>query len=861
MNKAFTKRSLVTALSLVFATPIAILPLNAQAAEAAKPAAEQQKKKTIADLLKNTVAHPGLFDMYQSKEDGTLYMKLKRAQLGKEYIHFIQSADGLPEVGQFRGAYWGSRLYSIDRYFNRIEIRSENTSFYFDPSNPLSKAKDANINRPVLASVTIEAEDEKSGDVLIKASGIFLSESLRQVKPSANPDAKPGEQFPLGNLNADKTKPLSVHNYPANTDLVVEYVYDNPQPVRKQQNTFAIGEFAITDDRSVSLRLRHSFIEMPKNTFQPRLDDPRVGYFGEIVQDMTAADATPYRDMISRWHLEKKNPGAALSEPVEPIVWWIENTTPHEYRKTIADAVLAWNSSFEKAGFKNAMQVKVQPDNADWDAGDIRYNVLRWTSSPTPLFSGYGPSFTNPRTGQILGADIMLEYTGITRRQELQNLFNAESLNLSLGGDSMSHAGLYEGAQFGSHALLASGASAGEVDQFVKEFLYYLVLHEVGHTLGLNHNMKASQMIGFEDIHDHKKAEQHGLTGSVMDYPAINFSPDGKAKGNYYTVKPGPYDDWAIEFGYSEALNDPAAEQKRLDTILARSTEPQLTFGNDADDMRSPGAGIDPRVMIYDMSGDAVSYAEQRLETINTLFGGLKSKLAESGDSYQQLTNGFVALNTEYARNTQVVSRYVGGVYVDRGFAGQSGAVQPFTPVPKAKQQQAMDVLSEFLFAPNAFDRPADLLTHLQHQRRSFNFFGQTEDPKLHDLALAMQKAVFDHLLHPVVLKRLQDSRLYGNEYTPAMMLNDLTEAVFAADAKGNVNSYRQNLQREYVNRLSSMLKKTDSSDQHSAQALARYQLSEISERLRTSGNNTETKAHKDMLKFLIKQALEPVKA
>ena len=172
-----------------------------------------------------------------------------------------------------------------------------------------------------------------------------------------------------------------------------------------------------------------------------------------------------------------------------------------------------------------------------------------------------------------------------------------------------------------------------------------------------------------------------------------------------------------------------------------------------------------------------------------------------------------------------------------------------------------MEVLSEFLFAPNAFDRPADLLTHLQHQRRSFNFFGQTEDPKLHDLALAMQKAVFDHLLHPVVLKRLQDSRLYGNEYTPAMMLNDLTEAVFAADAKGNVNSYRQNLQREYVNRLSAMLKNTGNSDQHSAQALARYQLSEISERLRTSGNNTETKAHKDMLKFLIKQALEPVKA
>ena len=156
---------------------------------------------------------------------------------------------------------------------------------------------------------------------------------------------------------------------------------------------------------------------MPENNYVPRFEDPRVGYFAPQITDMTSADdPTPYRDMIHRWNLEKKNPGQARSEVIEPITWWIENTTPHEFRGAIEEEVLAWNKAFEKAGLINAVVVKTQPDDAEWDAGDIRYNVLRWTSSPTPPFGGYGPSFVNPRTGQILGADIMLEFVYFTNR-------------------------------------------------------------------------------------------------------------------------------------------------------------------------------------------------------------------------------------------------------------------------------------------------------------------------------------------------------------------------------------------------------------------------------------------------------------
>ena len=838
--------------SLLIASPITSTTVFA--AETGNQAQQETTTKTFQQVIKDSHELKGLFTLYQDKNNGSLMMRIKPSQLDKEFIHFMQNLDGIADIGYFRGGYRGANIYSIERHFNKIEVRAENTSFYFDPDSPLAKASSANINRPLLASIAIEAEDTDTGDIIIKADELFLTENLRQIKPSSRPDEKPGESFKLGTLSKDKTKVLNVHNYPQNTDLEVEYVYDNPTPVRPHTQSLSNGDFAFTDDRSIAIKIRHSFIELPENDFIPRLDDPRIGYFSQLKHDMTAKDdSTPFRDVINRWYLSKKNPGEKISEPVEPIVWWIENTTPVEFRETIKQATLSWNSAFEKAGFKNAIQVKIQPDDATWDAGDIRYNVLRWTSSPRPVFSGYGPSFANPRTGQILGADVMLEYTGFTRRLDVQKIFDA---NTFINNDSSkdSHSGLYQTAQFGTHALLAAGAETTELTQFTKEFLYYLVLHEVGHTLGLNHNMKASQLHDSDTIHDSTITSKTGLTGSVMDYPSINFSPLGKSQGQYYTAKPGAYDDWVIDYGYSEESKNTLNESIRLEKILARSTEPELAFGNDADDMRSPGSGIDPRINIYDMSSNPISYAEDRLIRVNDLISKLQKRFSIEGESYQTLTNAFMALNGEYSRNTQVVSRYIGGVYVDRAFVGQKDAIKPFIPVEKSRQKKAMALLEEFLFSAEAFKMDSELLSHLQQQRRSFYLFGNTEDPKMHDMILNMQKAVLNHLLHPRVLKRIQDSALYGNQYKLAEMLEDLTNAIFLEDAKKNVNSFRQNLQREYVERL---VKIISNEGQHSAQSLARLNLKKIGDMLKTRRNNVETVAHKEQINFLIKQAFK----
>ena len=847
-------------------TIVALFLLQSAVASAAEPAAGDkaapEAKKTVGELLKDTTAKPGLFGLYQNNETGALYLQLKKDQIGREYIHFLHGMDALPESGHLRGEHWDARIYSIQRYFNRIEVRSEPSSLYFDSRNPIHRARFANVNRAVLVSTPIEAEDSKTGDVYIKADELFLKEALRQIKPTPDPEAKPGDAFPLGELSADKTRYVGVNNYPENTDVTVEYVYENPAPFRKVDSAFSTAELAINDDRDISITVRHSFIAVPDNDYQPRRDDPRVGYFTQVVQDMTSDDAvTPWRDLIERFQLRKKDPAAAVSEPVEPITWWIENTTPLEYRDAIRDATLGWNSAFEKAGFRNAIEVKVQPDDADWDAGDIRYNVLRWFAAPSPQFSGFGPHFTNPRTGQVLGSDIMLEISSIKRYREQANVYDTSQL---FAAPDRGHQGLYRQLAFGLSAMTAMGATEQEQAAMVDDWLRSLVVHEVGHALGLNHNFRASQFRPLSQLNDRAETEKHGLSASVMDYDATNVAPPGQVQGQYWSTVPGPYDDWAIEYGYSEALADPAAEAARLERILARSTEPQLAFGNDADDMRDPGAGIDPRVMIFDMSSDAIGFAEQRLQLIHQLQTRLREKMTRPGKSFQGLSNAYSVLQADAVRNAAVLSRYIGGVMVDRALAGQEGAGAPFTPMPAAEQRRAMAVLASKVFAPEALTVPADLVTHLQSQRRSFYFYGKTEDPKLHDQVWAVQKSALDHLLHPVVHKRLLDSALYGNEYGLSDMLAELTDAIFAADARTSVNSRRQNLQQQYVQRLAELALAGPAADSGAPpmnQAVLRYELKRIAGMLSTRGNDRASIAHKEYLQFLIKQALEAPRA
>ena len=834
---------------------------------AAKPApaspTPQERQKEYDKVVKAARSFPGLFTVLQDTATGKVHLAVKPDQLDRDFIYFTVVSDGPLFAGAFRGQFRDNIVFRIERQYDKLAFVAQNTSFYFDPASALARAADANMSPAVLAVEKLVGADSASGTLLVSADKLFVAEALTQVKPPPIPGATPNPQaFVLGSRSEEKSRIRSVRNYPANTEILTDYVFDNP--------TAAVqGGAEITDPRYVTITVQHSLIAVPENDFRPRFDDPRVGYFTQQVTDLTTTATVNYRDLINRWDLRKKDPGAALSEPVEPITFWIENTTPAEYRETIRQAALAWNRAFEKAGFRDAVRVEVQPDTATWDAGDIRYNVLRWTSSPTPPFGGYGPSFVNPRTGQILGADIMLEFVFVTNRIRAGELWDPTGFVPvewpAVPGGRADPRGCalalwhQQNLLFGQAALAAFDADPALRRRLVDESLYYLVLHEIGHTLGLNHNMKATQMLAPADLNDMGRTREAGLQGSVMDYPALNVAPRGQPQGQFATTTPGPYDLWAIEFGYSPAAAEPAAERARLEAILARSTEPALAFGNDADDMRSPGGGIDPRVMINDMSSDAIGYAADRVALARAVMGELQRKFLVGGRSHQEVLNGFFVTSSQIGGAAVVASRYIGGVYVDRAMVGQPGATRPYTPVARAEQKRAMKLIADQLFAPAAWDAPEGLYNLLQPQRRGFNFFGQPEDPKVHQWLLGLQQGTLVHLTHANTLARISNSALYGNAYPLSEMMGDLTAAIFDADARGPVNGFRRNLQVAYVNRLTAMLSPAPTNPydfQARGQGHAELRKIRRLEAGNTSGD-PGTRAHREYLVYLIDKALE----
>jgi hypothetical protein len=796
--------------SLWFAAAIAAISAGAPAF--AQDEGEDEEAETIESFTEEFETIDGLFPLYRNPEDGALYMEIAADQLDDEFVYFTYAEDGAPRTGLFRGQFRDNRVLSFAKHYGEIEISAENTSFSFDPDNALSRASSANITRAPLAVLEIEAETEGEEDApdrfLVQIDSLLSGEDLSQIKPNAPRGPGAENAFSMGRLSSDRTRVLDVRNYPENTDVVVEYVYTEDSPRNG-------GGAEITDARAVAVTVQHSFLALPEDGYEPRADDFRVGYFGQRVTNLTDTSVTPYDDVINRWRLVKQDPTAEISDPVEPIVWWIENTTPVELRDIIRDAALTWNIAFEAAGFSNAIDVRVQPDDADWDAGDIRYNVLRWTSSPTPPFGGYGPSFTHPRTGEIMGADIMLEYVFMTNRIRYSELFDvaglsqwlpAEQLAEATGEPVIEHDHAAHGAMcnFAEHlqmetlsgvaALQAQGATSVEVDELIRQSLHYLVIHEIGHTLGLMHNMRATSTISLDEL-----ANGETVTGSIMDYPALNLPMQAGASVQYSQETPGPYDIWAINYGYN-----PDAEA--LPAILEQSTDPALAFGNDADDLRSPGMHSDPRVMINDLSSDPVSWAGQRVALINDTLRTLPENFEIEGETYQPLLTSYLVLSGQRFGAANVASRHIGGIYNNRSVVGQPGAETPFIPVPRDTQEQALEVLDAALFGPDAFAAEEAYLDHLQRQRRFFDHFGTDEDPALHDRVFNQQRAVMAHLLHPNMLERMNDARQYGGEYPVADYLQDLTQVVYAADIRGEPNTYRQNLQVEYLRQLISIV-------------------------------------------------------
>ena len=276
----------------------------------------------------------GLFTFYQDTTSGSAYMYIRKDQLNKEFIYQSFSMGGPASLFLNQNMLRETWVFKMRKVYGRMEFMRCNTNYYYDSTNAVSKAKDVDVSDAVFHAGAVRAED--SLGYLINADSLFISEKLDMIKPIMPPTIPPTSYFNLGSLVTDKSGYEKIRSFPQNSDVLVSLAYDNPAPMNG-------GDRSITDARYVRVKMQHSFIAMPQNNYRARLDDPRVGYFTVESDDVTSTKPTRYHDLINRWYLEKKDPNAALSEPVEPITWWVENTTPVELRQIILDAGAKWN--------------------------------------------------------------------------------------------------------------------------------------------------------------------------------------------------------------------------------------------------------------------------------------------------------------------------------------------------------------------------------------------------------------------------------------------------------------------------------------------------------------------------------------
>ena len=291
---------------------------------------------SYSDIVAASEHFEGFLDFYRDQATGEVYMDVAPDQLEVELIYAAKYLDGIADTWSSRGVHTDAVILSLRRQYKKLEFLKPNTSFYYDPDSAIARAGDANRQPAVLAVAEIAAEDPGTGHFLAKVDPVFLSQSLTPIKPAANPEAQPGQVFTLGELSKDKTSIRELSAYPRNSQVTVNYVFEDPAPL------VAPGQSS-ADPRIVTLVLQHNFLAMPDDGFEPRFADPRIGFFATEVTDMTGFSATPWRDPIQRWRLVKKRPGAELSEPVEPITFWLENTTPSAFRDEVEAGILAWN--------------------------------------------------------------------------------------------------------------------------------------------------------------------------------------------------------------------------------------------------------------------------------------------------------------------------------------------------------------------------------------------------------------------------------------------------------------------------------------------------------------------------------------